>query len=62
MATENDGRLRIENPAVGDGFWVYLDDLEAGDHVIHFYMELTSGSFVRAPHDVTWHAKITDED
>jgi hypothetical protein len=47
--------------AVGEGYWVYLDDLEEGDHVIQFYMELTSGPFAGAWQDVTWHVTIVDE-
>ncbi len=48
--------------AVADGYWVYLDDLEEGEHVIHFYMELTSGPFAGAWHDVTYHLTIVDDD
>lgn len=48
--------------AVADGYWVYLDNLDEGKHVIHFYMKLTAGPFAGAEHDVTWHVTIVDED
>ena len=46
--------------AVSDGFWVYLEDLNVGEHTIWFKMEITSGPFAGAAHEITWHITIVE--
>ncbi len=41
-------------PAVADGYWIMLAPLSAGEHVIHFSMEITEGPFEGSEHDVTY--------